>query len=76
MIQVYGKTVLVVVQRRKNLKKKEEMARNRKERKEVDPETEGKDLARGRGKEGAREGNFSLIKDIKNRSLNTALETQ
>ena len=25
------------------------MARNRKERKEVDPETEGKDLARGRG---------------------------
>lgn len=49
VVLVYGKIVLVVVQRRKNLKKKEEMARNRKERKEVDPETEGKDLARGRG---------------------------
>jgi len=52
------------------------MARNRKERKEVDPEIEGKDLAQGRGKEGVREGNFPLIKDIKYRSLNTALKTQ
>ncbi len=50
-VLVYGKIVLAVVQRQKNLKKIEEMARNRKERKEVDPEIEGKDLAQGRGED-------------------------